>query len=69
MRFLSDDALNSASKLKLLTAEHKDIIKNLLTTQWAEEQQAVSNLLQNSWLIPEDIRDPILIKGRGNLSN
>ena len=60
----TDDALHAATKLRNLSEEQRGVVRHILLTKWSEDKQAVANLLQNPWIIPEDIRADMLLKGK-----
>jgi len=57
-----DDAVHLSQNV-LLSEENQKAIRNVIQDYWYSKPQAVSNLLQNAWIIPEDIRLETLYKG------
>eukprot|EP00029_Vermamoeba_vermiformis_P006805 TRINITY_DN2771_c0_g1_i1.p1 TRINITY_DN2771_c0_g1~~TRINITY_DN2771_c0_g1_i1.p1 ORF type:complete len:307 (+),score=52.84 TRINITY_DN2771_c0_g1_i1:22-921(+) len=58
-----DDALSTAGEVDTSNAEVQAAVRDIINNKWNTEKQAVYNLLQNSFVIPEDIRFSTLMKG------
>jgi Ca2+-binding EF-hand superfamily protein len=58
-----DDALNAAREIDLDNADVQATVRDVINNKWSTDKQAVYNLLQNCYVIPEDIRFSTLMKG------